>query len=277
MATIFISYSHVDDVLREQLEKHLTILKRQKVIDTWFDGRIGAGMNIDAAIREQLQNCEIVLLLISPDFLASDYCYDTEMTQAMARHERGEAIIIPVILRPCDWKHPPFKDLKAVPKDGLAITRWPDRDEALLDVVQAIRAAARRIESTAPLVPAVTEPTAPLAEWAPEIEVDESWAELSPAQARRFLEPCGDKIRMALKSILKQEPNGFVLSEVFKAVGADWETEDLRGVWGGMTKRVRTVLGDPNAYLIDWSQTDDDWIGRLTPTSHVSLRKAMGL
>ncbi|EQB16930.1 toll/interleukin-1 receptor domain-containing protein [Sphingobium lactosutens] len=143
MRSIFFSYSHADEALRDQLEEQLAILKRQQVISTWHDRRILAGSEFDPSIDANLQAADIILLLVSPAFLASDYCYEREMTLAMQRHERGEARVIPVILRPCDWHDAPFGKLLAAPRDGKAITQWPDRDEAFLQVAQAIKAAAK--------------------------------------------------------------------------------------------------------------------------------------
>lgn len=144
MPTVFFSYSHADEELRNQLETQLAMLKRQGVIETWHDRRIGAGQNIGEAIDGHINSAEIVLLLVSPDFLASDYCYEREMTRALERHEAGKAVVIPVILRACDWHNAPFKDLLATPRDGKPITKWPDRDEAFLEVVKAIRKQAER-------------------------------------------------------------------------------------------------------------------------------------
>jgi len=92
-------------------------------------------------IDENLESADIVLLLVSPAFLASDYCHEVEMQRALARHEEGTARVIPVILRPCDWQHSPFAHLLAAPTDGKPITKWANEDEAFLDVVQKIRAA----------------------------------------------------------------------------------------------------------------------------------------
>jgi hypothetical protein len=139
MPSVFFSYSHADEGLRDQLEKQLAMLKRQGVIDIWHDRRIGAGQNIDQAIDEHINSDEIILLLVSADFLASDYCYDVEMKRAMERHNSGEAIVIPVILRACDWHNAPFGKLNATPRDGKPITQWADIDEAFLQVVKAIR------------------------------------------------------------------------------------------------------------------------------------------
>jgi hypothetical protein len=144
MAVLFFSYSHKDEALRDKLEVHLAMLKRQGVVDTWHDRRIVAGDEFAGRIGAELERADIILLLVSPDFLASDYCYDIEMTRAMERHEAGEARVIPVVLRPCDWHGAPFGKLNAAPKDGKPVSTWPDLDEAFLDVVKAIKTAAAR-------------------------------------------------------------------------------------------------------------------------------------
>ena len=135
------SYSHKDEPLRDQLETHLAMLKREGVIDVWHDRRIPAGDEIDHRISEKLEQAHVVLLLVSPDFLASPYCFDVELRRAMQRHAARNARVIPVILRPCDWHSAPFGKLAALPTDGKPITRWPDRDDAFLDVVKGIRRA----------------------------------------------------------------------------------------------------------------------------------------
>ncbi|MCR1803736.1 TIR domain-containing protein [Stenotrophomonas geniculata] len=148
MPTVFFSYSHADEDLRDQLEKQLAMLKRQGVIETWHDRRIGAGQELGQVIDDHINSDDIILLLVSPDFIASDYCYDIEMKRAMQRHEAGEAIVIPVILRACDWHHAPFGKLLGTPKDGKPVTQWPDRDEAFLQVARSVRDAAGRISGS---------------------------------------------------------------------------------------------------------------------------------
>jgi len=138
MATIFFSYSHKDEELRDKLEVALSTMKRQGLIEAWHDRRLRPGDEFDRGVKAELERADIILLLVSPDFINSDYCYDVEMTRAMERHERGEARVIPVILRPCLWHSLPFGKLLGIPRDGLAITRWPDMDEAFLDVSQHI-------------------------------------------------------------------------------------------------------------------------------------------
>src|SRR5438128_1377433 len=98
---VFFSYSHKDEELRDEMANHLSILKRQGVITDWHDRRITAGDEWAGQIDEHLNSAHLILLLISADFIASDYCYDLELTRAMERHEAREACVIPVILRPC--------------------------------------------------------------------------------------------------------------------------------------------------------------------------------
>lgn len=160
MPNVFFSYSHHDEGLRDQLETQLAMLKHQGIIETWHDRRIGAGREIDAAIDEHINQDEIILLLVSPDFIASNYCYNIEMRRALDRHDAGEAIVIPVILRACEWHHAPFGKLLATPRDGKPITQWPDRDEAFLQVAKAVREAATRYQASTG-TPSPQKPAAP--------------------------------------------------------------------------------------------------------------------
>jgi len=136
---IFFSYSHQDKELRDELEKYLINLKRQGSIIGWYDGEIGAGNEWANEIEKHLKQSNIILLLVSQDFIASNYCYEVEMLRALERHDKGEACVIPVILRPADWQVPPLRKLKALPMGAKPITRWQDRDEAFLDVAKGIQ------------------------------------------------------------------------------------------------------------------------------------------
>lgn len=136
---VFFSYSHQDETLRNDLEKHLSALKRSKSVRAWNDRKITPGLEWKHEISGALESADLILLLISADFLASDYCYDKEMQRAMERHEAGEARVVPVILRPCDWTSTPFAKLQALPKDAKAVTSWKVRDRALSDVATGIR------------------------------------------------------------------------------------------------------------------------------------------
>ncbi len=138
---VFISYSHRDQTLRDELEKHLSNLKRQNIITSWYDGNISPGTEWRPQIMAHLNNAQIILLLVSADFMASDFCYSVEMTRAIARHNASEACVIPILLRSTDWKGAPFDKLKMLPTDAKPVTRWPSHDDAFKDVVQGIREA----------------------------------------------------------------------------------------------------------------------------------------
>ena len=107
-AQLFYSYAHEDEALREMLEKHLKLFQRQGLLASWCDRQIDAGSDWQHAIDEHLETASLILLLISPDFLASDYCYELEMQRALERQQAGQARVIPIILRPCDWQRTPF-------------------------------------------------------------------------------------------------------------------------------------------------------------------------
>ncbi len=142
---VFYSYSHKDEELRERLETHLKLLKRLGVIQDWHDRRISAGTEWAGQIDHYLESSQIILLLISADFLASDYCYDKEMKRALERHEAREARVIPIILRPVDLKGAPFSHLQALPKDAKPVTSWSNQDAAFTNIAQGIRKVAEEL------------------------------------------------------------------------------------------------------------------------------------
>ena len=117
-ATIFFSYSHKDEELRDELTKHLSILERNGVISGWHDRRIAPGEEWANEIDEWMDTAQVILLLISSDFIASDYCWNIEVKRAMERHEAGEPCVIPIILRPVNWSSAPFGKLQALPQNA---------------------------------------------------------------------------------------------------------------------------------------------------------------
>jgi len=119
---IFFSYAREDKDLRDTLAKQLSGLQRQGIITSWYDGEISPGVDWQALIEKYLQHSDIILLLVSPDFVASDYCYSVVMKRAISRHENGEARIIPILLRPTDFKDLPFAKLQYLPVNGRAVT-----------------------------------------------------------------------------------------------------------------------------------------------------------
>ncbi|MEN6290670.1 MAG: toll/interleukin-1 receptor domain-containing protein, partial [Methanobacterium sp.] len=152
MVSIFFSYSHKDEELRNELEAHLALLKRQGIISAWYDHCIIAGDEIDQVISSELESAKIILLLVSAHFLASDYCYEKEMKRGLEKHNDGTAVVIPVILHPCDWHSAPFGNLRATPTDGKPVSMFANQQEAFSIIAKDIREATKVfLEPNAPL------------------------------------------------------------------------------------------------------------------------------
>lgn len=145
MVTLFFSYSHKDEEYRNELETHLALLKRQGVIASWHDRRITAGSDLNQAISSEIESSQIFLLLVSAHFLASDYCYEKEMKRALEKHEDRTAVVIPVILHPCDWHSAPFGHLRATPTDGKPVSMYANQHEAFAIVAKDVREAAKSV------------------------------------------------------------------------------------------------------------------------------------
>lgn len=140
----FISYSHEDEALYKELRKHLEILDDSAIF--WDDQEIMAGENWNDAILENLQTAHIILLLISVDFIASKYIKTIEVKKAMERSARGEAYVIPVILRTVDWETMPYHPLQALPRGGKPVVNWSRKDDAFTDVLRGIREVIKKLE-----------------------------------------------------------------------------------------------------------------------------------
>ncbi len=137
---IFFCYAHRDEDLLNKLKTHLIPLCREGLIDLlWHDRNISAGTEWEREIDTYLNKAQIILLLVSPDFIASEYCYSIEMKRAIERHEQNEARVIPIILRHVYWQVEPLSRLQALPKDAKPVNSWQDEDEAFFNVVQGIR------------------------------------------------------------------------------------------------------------------------------------------
>jgi len=137
---IFLSYAGEDVPFAAALEKHLSPLITSGEIELWHRGKLRAGEHVDSAIV-RLMTAQVILFLISSDFLASDLAYD-DMDAALPRHERGEARVVPIIVRPCDWRYP-LGELQALPSHGKPVSMWPDLDEAWVEVVRGVRSILR--------------------------------------------------------------------------------------------------------------------------------------
>ncbi|HOY16953.1 MAG TPA: TIR domain-containing protein [Haliscomenobacter sp.] len=135
---IFFSYSQYDRPYLDQLLRHMSGLRRQEKIAPWTDKDILPGEEWDDAIKNKLATADIILLLISSDFLATDYIWKVEIATAMERHERKEARVIPVFIRSCDWSGMPFSKLNGLPSKAKPVSSYADRDEAWVEVVKGI-------------------------------------------------------------------------------------------------------------------------------------------
>jgi TIR domain/CHAT domain len=148
---VFISYSHKDKLLRDQLAIQLSNLRRQQVIRDWFDGDIIPGTEWRKQIQQHLESAQIILLLISADFMASEFCYSIEMTRAIQRHKDGNARVLPILLRPTDYEDAPFAELLMLPTDAKPITRWTSQDDAFENVIKGIRRAINELKERPPV------------------------------------------------------------------------------------------------------------------------------
>jgi internalin A len=147
LVKVFYSYSHKDEALKDELDTHLILMKRQGLIASWHDRCILAGQEFAQEIDTHLQSADIILLLVSVDFFASNYCYQTEMTTALEKHQKHEAVVIPIIVRAVGWQDAPFGKLTALPTDGNAVTIWSDRDTAWTNVSEGIKQVVQKITS----------------------------------------------------------------------------------------------------------------------------------
>ncbi len=138
---LFYCYAREDKALRDELDIYLKSLKRQNLVTSWYDGEIGPGTEWEKEIDTQLRNADIILLLVTPHFMASDYCYDTEMKRALERHQAGTVRVIPIILRRTFLNNAPFRSLQILPTDAKPVTQWSDRDEAFWDITVGIHKA----------------------------------------------------------------------------------------------------------------------------------------
>jgi hypothetical protein len=145
---VFFSYAHEDEQLAQELARQLGILQLQGLITVWHRQKIAPGQEWTQEITRHLDSAQIILLLISPYFLTSNYCYRFEMKRALERHQAGNARVIPIILRPTDWRGEPFGKLQVLPRNGKPLSKWPNRDLAFFDIVTGIQQAVEELSST---------------------------------------------------------------------------------------------------------------------------------
>jgi Effector-associated domain 1/TIR domain len=142
---VFYSYARADEALREELETHLALLKRQGLIEPWK--QIEAGQESDGELKRKLAEAELVLLLVSPKFMASDGIWDTQLTPALERRKRGEVVVVPIIVKPTELQGTELMKLQALPRDGKPVASWPSQDEAWVDVAKGLRQVVEGIQA----------------------------------------------------------------------------------------------------------------------------------
>ena len=283
MAHVFFSYSHADEALRNELEKHLAGLRREGAITTWHDRRIGPGEDLHGQIDDQLDRADIVLLLVSADFIASDYCHDIEMMRAMERHERGEARVIPVILRPCDWHHTPFGGLMGVPPDGKPVVKHATLDDGFLEVAKAIRQvaapAAPRVAPARASQPAVA--PAPPAQPGPRSSNLRVRSEFTDRDRHVFLTECFEYVaRYFENSLAELQARNDRVQTNFRQIDANrlearaflsGEERTLCGIWLGGRFGANELyfsfdgVGDGSGYNESMSVADEGYTLFLEP------------
>jgi ABC-type amino acid transport substrate-binding protein len=153
---LFYSYADIDESLCIELDNHLSLLRHEDIITAFHKRHIKAGTDLTKVLDEHLNTASVILLLISSDFLASNYCYGVEMRRAMELHERGATRVIPILLRPVgNWQGTQFGKLKTLPSNGKAVTSWPNRDAAFVDIEEGIRTALQEVMEDPSMSPEV--------------------------------------------------------------------------------------------------------------------------
>ena len=145
---LFYCYAHEDRALRDELDAYLAVMKRQKLLEVWYDRQIMPGTKWENVIDKNLTSAHIILLLVSAPFLNSDYCYGIEMQKALQRDAEGTVRVVPIILRPVDWEEVPFSELQVLPTGAKPVTRWSDRDDAFEDIAKELRKVVKELSAS---------------------------------------------------------------------------------------------------------------------------------
>jgi hypothetical protein len=143
--SIFVSYSSDEETFCKDLDRHLSLLKREGVVETWTFRAIEAGTDWKQKIDDQLERADIIVLLVSASFMASDYCWNVEMSRALQRNREGSARVLPILVRDCDWGSAPFAAIQMLPPEARAVTSWRPKDKAWAAVAESIRRVAARV------------------------------------------------------------------------------------------------------------------------------------
>jgi formylglycine-generating enzyme required for sulfatase activity len=251
---VFLSYSHQDDELRKELSSHLSSLANEKLIEPWHDRNIDAGSSWANEIDQNLAQAEIILLLVSSDFINSRYCYSIEMEAALTRHKASEVQVIPVIIRDCDWTRSPLGQLQAIPRDNQAVASGRDkyaRDTLWLEVVKEIGKVAEQIRDLR--VADFTAQQQAEAGQRYRSQAEEYYQDgfLSPAEMALLKkaglgEPQAEAILQELQATYQQHQSN--LEEYRQVLVAEWaEQESLSANQRSLLQDLQTDLGVSNS------------------------------
>jgi hypothetical protein len=145
---LFLSYAHEDRDIVAELRKHLAPLQHEQIVTDWYDLELMPGDDWDREILSQLASSDLVIVMISADFLASNYAYGRELRLALNLHDQERVHLLPVIGRNCKWQNLPFARLQVLPEGAVAINSWQSRDDAFVSVVLGVERVAREILSS---------------------------------------------------------------------------------------------------------------------------------
>lgn len=248
----FISYSHHDAEFLTSLHQHLAALRRQKLLETWTDREIDAGGVLDEEIATAMGKANLFLLLVSSSFINSDYCYEKEFQKALKKQKSGKALIVPIIVRPCDWEIPELRQFKALPEDGKAVhsKHWHSADEAFADVVKGLRTLIeKRRKKVEKFVP------------------DESHV---TAEQREELRSVHDEIVKRLIAKKANQDDDVVKAEYGKWAGIVWGQfhEEFGTKTNGLQSLDRSRFSEAKSWLQQYRASNDRKLKRVNPQAY---------
>ncbi|MEH2162733.1 MAG: tetratricopeptide repeat protein, partial [Nostoc sp.] len=247
---VFISYHQKDEELREELEKHLATLLREQTITSWHKREIIAGQEFQDEINKHLKQAGLILLLVSPDFINSDYHWTVEVTRALEQNAAGKARVIPVLLRHADWDNPPIDKLSPLPSNRKPIKSWDDQDEAFLEVVKGIRQEVKRLvdssnysppkDSSANQKPLALKPATDNAPSQPNNQIQTDLTLELPLSIAELTYGTEKKIALEDGSITVTVPSGFSPGKKLRVRGKG-KLNSITNKWGDLYLKVISV------------------------------------
>lgn len=250
----FISYSHHDAEFLNALHQHLASLRRQKLLETWTDREIDAGGVLDEEIAAAMERANLFLLLVSSSFINSDYCYDKEFKKTLEKQKAGKALVVPIIVRPCDWQIPELRQFKALPEDGHPIHshHWHSIDAAFAEVVKGLRNLIEtRKKKAEKFVP------------------DESHV---TSEQREELRKVHDEIVKRLIAKKANQEDDVVKAEYGKWAGIVWSQfhEEFGTKTNGLQSLYRSRFAEAKAWLQQYRASNDKKFKRVNPQAYRS-------